>query len=82
MGSTSDAVKKAAGSVASEQFNQAKSAAGRVAQEAASAAEREGLSVTAAVDAAKQVSEKVKHVMTKTAEAGKSELQDMAKTTH
>lgn len=80
MGSTSDAVKKAAGSVASEQLSQAKSAAGRVADEAANIAEREGLTVSAAVDAVKQVNEKVKHVVAKTAQAGKSELKDLTKT--
>jgi len=77
MGSTSDAVKKAAGVVAAEQFDVAKAAAGRVVGEAMSAAEKEGLTVSAAVDTARKVGDKVKEVVGKTAEAGKSELNDM-----
>ena len=43
MGKTSDSVKKSLGEAAADQFETAKAAAGRVAEEAKNAAAREGL---------------------------------------
>jgi Protein of unknown function (DUF3618) len=78
MGTTSDAVKQAAGDVASEQFQAAKEAGARVAREAMNVAEQQGLTPAAAVDAARQVGEKVKTVVTETGAAGTSEARDFA----
>ena len=80
MGEASDKVKHAVGDTASEQFEAAKSAAGRVATEAMSTAQREGLTPAAAVDAAKQFGAKLETVAKETTEAAKSEASDLAST--
>jgi ElaB/YqjD/DUF883 family membrane-anchored ribosome-binding protein len=78
MGEKADAVKDAVSEVASDQFQKAKTAAGNVAQEAMSAAQREGLGTSQIADAAKDISEKVKTVVSKTATAAESEIRDLA----
>jgi len=80
MGEASDAVKEAVSETASDQFATAKAAATRVAQEAKSVAEREGLTPAAAVDAAKNLGEKVKTVVSEAGTAGKSEVREFAST--
>jgi hypothetical protein len=58
--SASDAVKGAVGEAASESVEAATVAAGQVAQDAKSAAERAGLTPAAAADAARSIGGKVK----------------------
>lgn len=77
MGEASDAVKKAARDVASEQFATAKAVAGRVAEEAKTVAEREGLTTRVVADAAQLIGDKVKKVVSETAAVGKSEIQGL-----
>jgi ElaB/YqjD/DUF883 family membrane-anchored ribosome-binding protein len=79
MGETSDKVKQAVGQVAAEQFENAKAAAGNIVREAQSAAEREGLTPSSAVDLARNVAEKVKRVASETADSATSEARDFAK---
>jgi Protein of unknown function (DUF3618) len=74
MGPASDAVKGAVGEAASESVEAAKSAAGRVAQNAIGAAEREGLTPAAAADTAHSIGDKVKRALS---EANRSELGEM-----
>jgi ElaB/YqjD/DUF883 family membrane-anchored ribosome-binding protein len=76
MGPASDAVKGAIGATASESIEAAKGVAGRVAQNAIGAAEREGLTPAAAADAARNISDKVKGAVS---EAGRSELGEMGR---
>src|SRR5262249_53989960 len=78
MGEASDIVKNAVGEVASEQLDAAKSSTRKVAAEAMDAARREGLTPTAAVDAAKQLGAKVEAVAEHTISATKSEVSDFA----
>jgi len=78
MGEASDAVKGAVGEAASEQFQTAKEAAGKVAAQAKSAAENEGLMPSAAADIARNVGEKIKRVVTETGTAADSEVRDLA----
>jgi ElaB/YqjD/DUF883 family membrane-anchored ribosome-binding protein len=78
MGEASDAVKDAVSGVASDQLGAAKAAATRLAQEAMSAAEREGLTAQAAVDAARKLGEKVTSVVSDAGAAGQSEFQELA----
>jgi ElaB/YqjD/DUF883 family membrane-anchored ribosome-binding protein len=78
MGEKADAVKDTVGEVASDQFQKAKSAAGKVAEEALNVAQREGLSPSQAADTAKQLGEKVKTVVSKTAAAAESEMRDFS----
>jgi len=78
MGEAADAVKTAIGEVAADQMGTAKAAATRVAHEAMGAAEREGLTPAAALDAAKRMGEKIKTVVSETTDAGQSELRNMA----
>jgi ElaB/YqjD/DUF883 family membrane-anchored ribosome-binding protein len=78
MGEKADAVKDAVGEVASDQFQRAKAAAGKVAEEATNAAQREGLGPSQAVDAAKDLGEKVKTVVSETTAAAQSEVRDFA----
>jgi len=78
MGEKADAVKEAVGEVASDQFQKAKTAAGTVAQEAMSAAQREGLGTSQIANAAKEVGEKVKTVVSESAAAAESEIRDFA----
>jgi ElaB/YqjD/DUF883 family membrane-anchored ribosome-binding protein len=76
MGETSDAVKDAVGEVASEELETVKEAAGKVAEEAKSAAEREGLTASAAADIAASVGEKLKRVVTETGETASNQVRD------
>jgi hypothetical protein len=78
MGDKADAVKDAMGEVASDQFQKAKTAVGKVAEEAMNVAQREGLGPSQAADAAQQLGEKVKTVASETAAAAKSEVRDFA----
>jgi ElaB/YqjD/DUF883 family membrane-anchored ribosome-binding protein len=78
MGEKADAVKEAVGEVASDQFQKAKTAAGTVAQEAMSAAQREGLGTSQIANAAKEVGEKVKTVVSESAAVAESEIRDFA----
>jgi ElaB/YqjD/DUF883 family membrane-anchored ribosome-binding protein len=78
MGEKADAIKDAVGEVASDQFQKAKTAAGTVAQEAMSAAQREGLGTSQIANAAKEVGEKVKTVVSESAAAAESEIRDFA----
>jgi hypothetical protein len=78
MGEKADAVKDAVSEVASDQFQKAKTAAGNVSQEAMSAARREGLGTSQIADAAKDVGEKLKTVVSDTATAAQSEVHDFA----
>ena len=78
MGEASDSVKDAVGKVASDQFETAKTAATRVAQEAKNVAEREGLTPAAAVEAARNIGDKLKTVVSETGAAGKSEIREFA----
>jgi hypothetical protein len=71
MGEASDAVKEAVGEVAGEQYDQAKSAAGKVVEEAKTTAVREGLSAGAAAGAIRTLSEKVVSVVGAAADSAK-----------
>ena len=64
LGETSDAVKDTVAGAASEQFQRAKEATGRVVEEVGKVAEKEGLSATAAAEAVRDIGKKVKHVVT------------------
>src|SRR5204862_6902534 len=76
MGEASDSVKDAVGQVASDQFETAKAAATRVAQEAKNVAEREVLTPAAAVEAARNIGDKIKTVVSETGAAGKSQVRE------
>lgn len=78
LGETSDAVKDTVAGAATEQFQRAKEATGRVVEEAKNAAEREGLSTSAAADAVRDMGEKIKHVVTAAGEAAKTESGELA----
>jgi len=78
MGEKADAVKDAVSEVASDQFQKAKTAAGKVAEEGMSVAQREGLGTSQVADAAKEIGEKVKTVVSETAAAAGSEVRDFA----
>ena len=77
LGETSDSIKKSLGEAASEQFESAKAAAGRVAQEATSAAEREGLTPAKAAEMVRDVGDKVTRVANQAARAGEAEIRQM-----
>ena len=64
LGETSDALKDTVAGAATEQFQRAKDATGRVVEEVAKVAEKEGISATAAADVVRDIGEKVKHVVT------------------
>jgi hypothetical protein len=78
VGEKADAVKDAVGDVASDQFQRAKAVAGKVAQEAMSIARQEGLGTSQIADAANEVGEKVKTVVSETKAAAESEIRDFA----
>jgi hypothetical protein len=69
LGETSDAVKDTVAEAASEQFQRAKEATSRVVEGASNAATKEGLSASAAVDAVRDLGDKVLHVVTASADA-------------
>jgi hypothetical protein len=69
LGSASDAVKEAVGAVAGEQFASAKAAASNFAQQAMDIAQQEGLTPANAADAARDIGDKIKRVVTETAGA-------------
>jgi uncharacterized protein DUF3618 len=64
LGETSDTVKETVADATTAQFRRAKEATARVVEEAKNVAEKEGLSATAAVEAVRDIGEKVKHVVT------------------
>jgi ElaB/YqjD/DUF883 family membrane-anchored ribosome-binding protein len=76
MGETSDAVKETLGDAASEQLDAAKSAVAAVADQAKSAAEREGLTPAAAVDAARDLRQRFGRVVADTADAAATEVKE------
>jgi hypothetical protein len=76
MGDASDAVKDKAGEVASEQYETAKTAAGKVAQQAMASAMGEGVTAFSAEEATRGLVEKVKRVVTEAASAGASEIRE------
>ena len=76
MGEKADAVKDAVGEVASDQFQRAKAAAGKFAEEAMNVAQREGLGPSPAAAAARDVGEKVKRAVSETAASAGSEIRD------
>jgi ElaB/YqjD/DUF883 family membrane-anchored ribosome-binding protein len=80
MGEASDSVKKALGDAAAEQLETAKSAAGKVAQQAMDTAAREGLTASAAVEAVRTLGDKVTRVVNETASTGAAEMKEMAGT--
>ena len=62
LGTASDKVKEQIGDVASQQFEQAKSAAGEVIEKVKKTAEEQGVSVAAATDAVRTAADKLKNV--------------------
>jgi hypothetical protein len=62
LGTASDKVKETIGDVASQQFEQAKSAAGEVIEKVKKTAEEQGVSVAAATDAVRTAADKLKNV--------------------
>lgn len=76
MGETSDSVKAVLGEAASDQFKTTKDAAGAVLRETKAAAEREGLTPTAAGEAMRSVGEKAKNVAQQAASAGSSQMEN------
>ena len=76
MGETSDAVKETLGDAASEQLDAAKSAVSAVADQAKSAAEREGLTPAAVKDAARDLGQRVGRVVSDTADAATTEVKE------
>jgi ElaB/YqjD/DUF883 family membrane-anchored ribosome-binding protein len=72
MGEASDAVKDAVGEVAGQQYEQVKSAAGKVVEEAKNTAVREGISAGTAAAAIRALGEKVVTVASTATEAAKS----------
>ena len=64
LGETSDALKDTFAGAATEQFQRAKEATGRVVEEVTKVAEKEGISATVAADVVRDIGEKVKHVVT------------------
>jgi len=69
LGETSDAVKETVAGAATEQLQRAKEATSRVVDEARNTATKEGLSASAAVDAVRDLGDKVLHVVTAAADA-------------
>jgi hypothetical protein len=69
LGETSDAVKDTVAGAATEQLQRAAEATGRVVEEAKNAATKEGLSASAAVDAIRDLGDKVRRVVTTSADA-------------
>lgn len=69
LGETSDAIKDTVAGAATEQFQTAKEAAGRVVEEVRDKATKEGLSASAAVNAVRDLGDKVLHVVTAAADA-------------
>lgn len=80
MGEASDAVKGAVGDIASEQYQAAKDAAGRVVEQAKDVAAQQGLTPAAAADAVRNVGEKLKAVVSETAATAQTEAKDLAST--
>ena len=79
MGETSDAVKETLGEVVGEQYQKAREVAGNVAEHAKSVAQEEGLTPGNVADIARNVGDKVKRVVTETAPAAGSQLEDKFK---
>jgi hypothetical protein len=79
LGQASDAVKEAVGTVASEQFQTAKAAAGNFAQRAMDVAQNEGLTPGRAAEAAREMGDKIKRVVTETAMAEGQSVPDGSK---
>ena len=79
MGETSDAVKETLGEVVGEQYQKAREVAGNVAEHAKSVAQEEGLTPGNVADIARNVGDKVKRVVTETATAAGSQVDDKFK---
>jgi hypothetical protein len=80
MGEASDSVKRAVSDAAVEQFDAVSGAAGRIAKGVKTAAEQEGLTTSAAVGAAREFGNKIKNVVSGTAESGFAEVRELTGT--
>jgi ElaB/YqjD/DUF883 family membrane-anchored ribosome-binding protein len=76
LGETSDAIKETLGEVADDQYQVAKEAAGNVAERAKAVSQEEGLTPGSVAGVARSVGDKVKRVVTETASAAGSELDE------
>ena len=76
LGETSDTVKETLAEAAGEQYQKAKDTVGNVAQQAKRVAAEEGLTPASAADVVRSVGDKVKRVVTETAQTAQSELRE------